>query len=347
MIRIATSLSKNYDVTLIGRVKKNSIPLTKRPYQQLRLSLFFNYGILFYLELNFRILTLLLFKPFDMIYSVDLDTITSCSIIKLIRFKRSIFDSHEIFEETPELQNRFIKKTIWKCVGKICIPLQSVCITVGDEVKKYLEKKYNNSFHVVRNVPFEYKGGRSNTSEKVILYQGALNKGRGLEQLIEAMEYVIQNYQLWIVGEGDISQALKDQASASSVNEKIKFLGYKKPEELIKITKKAYLGINLIESSSLNYYYSLANKFFDYIQAGLPSINMSYPEYKALNEVHKVGLLIDKLDAKEVAKTINKLIEDKNEYLTLKENCHIAAKQLCWENEEIRLFEIMEKLVRH
>ena len=43
-----------------------------------------------------------------------------------------------------------------------------------------------------------------------ILYQGALNMGRGLEQLIDAMPQVAGR--LVICGEGDLSAALREQA---------------------------------------------------------------------------------------------------------------------------------------
>ena len=44
------------------------------------------------------------------------------------------------------------------------------------------------------------------------------------------------------------------------------------PEELRLITAEAYIGINLVENNGLSNYLSLANKFFDYIHAGIPQL---------------------------------------------------------------------------
>ncbi|WP_205127803.1 hypothetical protein, partial [Okeania hirsuta] len=54
------------------------------------------------------------------------------------------------------------------------------------------------------------------------------------------------------------------------LQKQVKFLGYLDPEELRRITPQAHLGLNLLENKGLSYYYSLANKTFDYLQAGLP-----------------------------------------------------------------------------
>lgn len=50
-------------------------------------------------------------------------------------------------------------------------------------------------------------------------------------------------------------------------------------------------GINLLTDEGLSYRYSLANKFFDYVHAGIPQICIAFPEYKKLNVEHEVALL--------------------------------------------------------
>ena len=78
-----------------------------------------------------------------------------------------------------------------------------------------------------------------------------------------------------------------------------------RPDELKSYTQKAKLGINLVEHLGLSYYYSLSNKFFDYIHAGLPQITMNFPEYKNLNDKYQVAILIDKPEPQLIAKWWN------------------------------------------
>jgi glycosyltransferase involved in cell wall biosynthesis len=340
MIRIANSLSADHDVTLVGREKHSSPKIVLQKFKQKRLKIRFESGVIFYFWFNVKLFFYLLFNQFDKVYAVDLDTIVPCTLAKFIKRKESIFDAHEIFEETPELIGRKLKKSIWIIIAKVFIPLQNQCITVGNELKKYLEKKYGGNFHVIRNVPYTTNYKQITKSKKSILYQGALNEGRGLEAMIDAMPFINKELDLILIGGGDIEKALKTKAKNSSRTSDIHFLGYIHPKELKSHTATAFIGINLIEKKSLSYYYSLANKFFDYIQARVPSINMAYPEYLTLNNKYEVALLINNLDAQSIATAINSLHDDESYYNRLKDNCNIASKELCWEKEELKLKEI-------
>jgi glycosyltransferase involved in cell wall biosynthesis len=184
-------------------------------------------------------------------------------------------------------------------------------------------------------------GGRS--LEHFLLYQGALNEGRGIEALITAMQY-IDNRELWLAGEGDLSEALRALVQKMNVTDKVKFLGRVSPDELKKLTKKAYIGLNLLENRGLSYYYSLANKTFDYVQAGVPSINMAFPEYQRLNEEYEVSLLINDLEVKTILDALKILMYDKEKYQQLQNNCKKAALVWNWEQEAKKLLDFYQKI---
>src|SRR4249920_3872687 len=104
MHRICSSLSKNgFDVLLVGRKLKSSIRLGTDndyhgyPYQQKRLQPLFTKGKLFYLEYNIRLFFWLLFKKFDIVCGVDLDTILPCYFVSRMKKKKCVYDAHEIF----------------------------------------------------------------------------------------------------------------------------------------------------------------------------------------------------------------------------------------------------------
>lgn len=175
----------------------------------------------------------------------------------------------------------------------------------------------------------------------VLLYQGALNEGRGIETALEAMKY-LQGVQLWLAGEGDLSRSLRQKAEALQLGEKVRFLGYVKPKELPSLTAQAWLGINLLENRGLSYYYSLANKYFDYVQAGVPVITMDFPEYRALQCEWEVGVLLPQLNVEMLATEITKLLNNNILYEKLQANCQEARQIWNWENEQVKLLEIWE-----
>ncbi len=163
--------------------------------------------------------------------------------------------------------------------------------------------RYGIHFEVVRNVPLKrsIKTAAPQKNPKILLYQGVLNEGRGLEFAIEAMQQ-LEGVQLWLAGEGDLSDQLRRLVDQLQLQEKVRFLGYLPPKELAKVTPQAFLGLNLLENKGLSYYYSLANKCFDYIQAGVPSIQMNFPEYTRLNETYETFVLLDTLSCEKYYK---------------------------------------------
>jgi glycosyltransferase involved in cell wall biosynthesis len=220
------------------------------------------------------------------------------------------------------------------------------CYTVCESLSEVFYEKYKTNFAVIRNVPnkrIESLISKSTKSDKIILYQGALNAGRGLEQTIEAMQ-MVNDAKFWLVGEGDLSLKLRKLVKDLNIEQKVIFKGYLKPSELPEITSKATIGLNLLENTSLNYYYSLANKAFDYIQAEVPAIHMNFPEYQKLNQAFEVALLVDALHPETLAKAINKLLNDKALYDDLVRNCLQAKKVFIWEVEQEKLLDFYKNL---
>jgi len=348
MQRICRTLAKNgYQVTLIGRTLPDSLPLETEPFFQKRLRCHFKKGFVFYAEYNLRLFRHLLFARYDAVCSIDLDTLPAGCLATLLRRKQRVFDAHEYFTEVPEVKDRFFVKTVWEIAARTCLPFYRHAYTVGKGLSDIFQKKYNLHFEVVRNVP-EIKTLPPTVHGKpyVLLYQGALNEGRGIETALEAMRY-LPDVQLWLAGEGDLSQALREKTEALQLGEKVQFLGYVKPKDLPDLTAQAWLGINLLENRGLSYYYSLANKYFDYVQAGIPVITMDFPEYRALQSEWEVGILLTQLNAETLAAEINNLLNNNTLYENLQANCRKARQAWNWENEQIKLLEIWSAACPH
>lgn len=346
MIRICTALQENgYQITLVGRILTDSKALTKHAFRQKRLSCFFNKGKLFYLEYNLRLFFFLLFRPWDAVNAIDLDTLLAATAVAKIKGNKIIYDAHEYFTEVPELAGRKRSKAIWEWLAKTCIPRADACYTVGEALRQILEQRYQKTFALVRNLP-SYKAQSSfpeKDTAKIILYQGALNKGRGIETAIKAIK-MLPDCQLWLAGEGDLSQSLRALSSSQNTQTQVKFLGKIDPSQLQAITAKAWIGLNLLENNSLNYYYSLANKFFDYMQAAVPSINMNFPEYQALISKYPTGLLLEELSPESLASAIQKLMQNPSEYEALVQASLEAKERYHWEAEQANLLAVYNAL---
>ncbi len=340
MQRICSALSTaGFRVSLIGFLKSQSPALPTRDYTEKRLSLWFKKGKLFYIEYNIRLFFYLMRHKFDVYAAIDLDTALAHYLASLWYKKPMVLDAHELFLGLPEIEHRPLTKWIWSRLEKWIYPTIKKGYTVNESIANWYQMEYGIDMEIVRNCPRLRE--RISAKKDFILYQGALNEGRGLEELIEAMQWV--DAPLKIAGSGEIDAQLKDLVHQYQLEHKIEFLGYLQPKALLAITEQAYIGVNLLKAYSLNYYYSLANKFFDYMHAGIPQISMNFPEYKRINQQHEVAVLLDDLNVKKLAEQLNRLIKDEALYKHLSKNC-IAAKAIFnWENESKKLIEFYQR----
>jgi glycosyltransferase involved in cell wall biosynthesis len=242
---------------------------------------------------------------------------------------------------------------IWRGLGKALVPKTDARYTVAPMLAKQLEEDYGVPFETVRNlpvgrtatqvdsVPIEGLVEPYGTGRKVLLYQGMMNPGRGLFTVIDALS-TLPDFELWLVGDGPELGALRRCSEELGCSDRIWFAGFRPPAELPAITAKAWLGFNLLDGVSPSYYFSLANKALDYLQAGLPSVQMDFPEYLALQQQYGCFVLTDRLDSTRLSLVIDDLANSPEKYSRLVAGCEEAQEELVWEREEKVLFRIWE-----
>ena len=342
MNRICSTLADaGADVWLIGRLRNDSIALTNKPYQQKRLNCISQSGKLFYVEFNIRLFFYLFFQSFDKLCSIDLDTVLPGLAVCKLKNKKHFYDAHEMFPHVPEVISRPGVQKFWMWVEKFTFKHSNTVYTVGGAIADWFWNKYNIPVSVVRNMPVISESTDfcdiELPNEPFILYQGALNEGRGLEILLEVL--VDTNYHLVIVGEGDLSSMLKTRTKELKLENRVYFVGFVVPSKLPSITKSAFVGYNVSENLGLSYYYSLNNKFFDYVAAELPSLVNDFPEYTKLMADFQVGLPTA-YNVNSIKENLDNLYSNKIAYDSLKEQCQLAKQVWNWEMESQRLIDI-------
>ena len=336
MNRICNSLANvGYLVTLVGRKLPSSIPLVQKKYQQKRLHCFFNKGKLFYAEYNLRLFFYLFFRNMDAICCIDLDTILPALFISSIKNVKRVYDAHELFCEMKEVVTRPGIYRAWKRIEKFAVPKFIYGYTVSEPIAEEFKKMYDVKYELIRNVPSLQNISIPEKREKYILYQGAVNEGRSFETLIPAMKNVAAK--LIICGDGNFMQQAKKIVSENNLNDKIIFTGMLSPDELKSYTVNATIGITLFENTGMSNYYSLANRFFDYIHAGIPQLCVDYPAYKEINDQFKVAALINNLSSQSITIALNNLLQNNVLYEELQTACIKAREIYNWQEEEKKL----------
>jgi len=343
MQRICNALANTgYSVTLVGRTIKNNPPLINANFQQKRIHLFAKKGALFYIEYNIRLFLYLLFQPADLICAIDLDTILPCYFASKLKGTKRVYDAHEYFTEQKEIISRPIICKIWMAIEKFSVPKFKDGYTVNNWIAAAFEKRYGVHYRTIRNLPVKYPLESLPKKDKFILYQGAVNEGRCFETLIPAMKNV--NCKLAIYGNGNFVNQSLSIIKTNLLTNKVSIEPAIPPAELRIITPTAYIGLTLFDQTGLNQYHSLANRFFDYIMAGIPQLCVDYPEYRAINAVYEVAYLIPNTESETIAAALNKLLDDNVLYQRLQLNCQKAREVLHWEKEQQGLIDFYKHL---
>lgn len=331
---------KGLDVLLIGRLKKDSLEMQPRDYKFIRINPWFQKGVLMYAMFNIKLFFKLAFKKWDMLWANDLDTLLPNFILAKTGQKPIVYDSHEYFTAVPELENRPLVKGVWKTIESFCLKRLQFAITVNSSIADIYHREYGLEMKVLRNIPpyvevvddinwpFEIP-----MNHKVLLVQGAgINIDRGIEEMVTAMNY-IKNAVLVIIGGGDVLDQLKNQVRTENLDTKVFFIPKVPLQTLKAYSKKADIGLSLDKDTNLNYRFSLPNKLFDYLHAGLAVVCTNLPEVSKVVKQNSVGIIIKDNSPESIATAVNELLANPDQLKIYRDNALNAAKELNWQGE--------------
>ncbi len=347
-------VDQGYDVLLVGRKRKSSIPLPERAYRTHRMKLLFETGAKFYAFFNLRLFFFLLFRKADVLVSNDLDTLLANYMAKKFKRKtRLVYDSHEYFTEVPELTSRPKVQRVWLRIEEWIFPKLKDVYTVNGSIAEIYSKKYNKQLRIVRNISPLWKGKELQSKQALgipenvplIILQGAgINVERGAEEAVEAMKSV--DAVLMIVGDGDVVPKLKKyvENEGKPLTEKVIFYGKKPYDVMMNYTTYADIGLTLDKPNSLNYKLSLPNKVFDYMHTNTAVVATEIKEVANVVRSHNIGVVLDNFSVENLAKTLNELLADQDRLNEFHANCAKAALTENWEKETEVLAEIYPKV---
>ncbi|MBI9032831.1 MAG: glycosyltransferase [Bacteroidales bacterium] len=343
--------AKNVDVLLVGRQKRDSLPMPDRAYRTHRMKLFFEKGMFFYAEYNIRLFLFLLFHKSDLLVSNDLDTLLPNYIISKIKSKSLVYDSHEYFTEVPELVQRKNTQAFWKKIEDFIFPKLKDIITVNGSIADLYNKEYDKNLFVVRNIPNEKTIGElpdrktlglPEDKNLIILQGSGINIQRGAEEAVEAMQYV-DDAILMIIGGGDVIHILKENVIKLGIEQKVWFFDKMPYNKLIAYTKLADLGLTLDKDTNINYRFSLPNKLFDYIRVGTPILASRLVEIEKIITHYNIGDFIDTHNPRHIGEKINAIFSNPTQLKQWQMNLKVASRELSWENESEILNQVYEK----
>lgn len=263
-----------------------------------------------------------------------------------------VYDSHELFfdqwypYESPRIYRNL--RSWEKFLAKRANAILTVGEMVADRLSKTLNvKRPTTIFNAVDLRTLEpptvtYQTGKHRT----VVHSGALHYGRHLPELIDSLLYLPEDIVIVLMGDGLLKASLQLQAKELGMEDRVIFVPPVLPDSIAPTLSQADIGAVLITNQSIHYDYSMPNKLFECIAAGLPLIVSHCKEIADLTRKYDLGIVCDPMQPKEIASGILKLLEPNN-LLRYKHNV-CAARDSClnWETEEKKLIGIYRHLLK-
>lgn len=129
----------------------------------------------------------------------------------------------------------------------------------------------------------------------VLLYHGALQRWRGLDDLVEIADRLPDEWTVAIMGQGPLREAIAGRS------DRIRFLEPVPHADLPHWISRATLGAVLYEGTGLNQRYCLPNKIWEFAAAGVPVVARDLPEIATVLKASGGGWLIGEKDTGDTA----------------------------------------------
>ncbi|AFS69921.1 glycosyltransferase [Exiguobacterium antarcticum] len=284
---------------------------------------------------------------YDIMHANDLNTLPQA--IFSAKGAKIVYDSHEVQTDRTGYGKgqglferhllRFVDRTI-----------------VENETRAdYHASLYGERPAVLHNYPFYQEFVPSprplhqelgiSEDEPILLYQGGIQEGRGLERLIEAMPF-IRSGTLLFIGDGKIKTRLQELAAQSPERERIHFLNKVPLNQLPTYTAAATVGFQVLQNVCFNHYSASSNKLFEYMAALVPVVAADLPEIRRVVETEAVGLLVDVESPEAIAVAVNQIVEEDGLRQAMKERTKQARRKYNWDKEKGRLLHVYREMMR-
>jgi glycosyltransferase involved in cell wall biosynthesis len=285
----------------------------------------------------------------------DLNAILAGFRAKKIHDAPVIYDAHELWPHRNRPDAR--KRKTWmleRADGYFSRRADGV-ITVNDSIARHMERRYRlgKEVVVVRNIPSlvardapPEHGMLGDLPQPRLVYVGGIQTFRGLEQVIAAMP-MIRDAVFAAIGPGtpEYRAGLEKLAVDTGVADRVRFVEWVPPSSVVPTVAQGDLGMCLFQASHLSYYWTLPNKFFEYLHAGIPVLASDFPETRRLVERYEVGALCDPGAPASIAAAVNDLLARPDDLARMRDNALKAAQELNWEHERERMLGLYRRLV--
>lgn len=348
----ALTLSEaGYDVTLIAAHDKDEIVEGVKVIALSRSRRWFQRVLGF----DILVLSLALKQKADIYHFHDPGLLPVGIALKLLTNANVIYDIHEDYSSAFRTKSwippylRLIVSKLYFVAERIGLLTLSSMVVAGEDIQSCLPN--SSKVTLVRNYPLldiadsVHRKKKSQDEVPVLIYTGAMGEGRGVEEVIEAVNNMDGKVRLILLGH--FSDPEFENEIRKSVGGNIQIVGRVPHEEVFDFMEKSDIGIvcfqpfpNNVAAASRN------NKLFEYMSASLPVISSGFPVWKEIVEGNNCGVTIDTISPQEIRSAIEGLVEKPDLLAEMGQNGRDAVlEKYNWQRESEKLLKLYDKLI--
>ncbi|MFZ4453238.1 glycosyltransferase family 4 protein [Salibacterium aidingense] len=265
-----------------------------------------------------------------------------------------IYDSHELVPDPESAIGEAKKRTMRKMLTAMLQETDYV-ITVSESIKSWYNAVHPRiPVEVIFNSPPltpEYKPKTYNKSSLVLGYEGIVNRTRGnVEKLFLLLDICKRHFDLHLNIIGGLSHSTKDTLSVPShLKTNVHQKGWIPYEDIPLAMKEVDIGlVDLDAKHSLNNHYAVPNKFFSYLNNGVPVLVNRCKDMKDIIRRYQCGFVVNKevASAADYAEALFHLSQHKEQLSQMSENARrIMETYYHWGIMEEKLMALYKKLL--
>ena len=336
-----TLVQAGYNVTLIAQYNKNKIvdgikiiALHKPKNRFMRI-----FG------LTWRTLSLALRQRADIYHFHDPELIFIGVLLRLLG-KKVIYDVHEDVpkqilnkEWIGNVSIRKITAFVMNIIEQIGVSFFNRIMVATQDIAKKFPK---NKTIILRNFPIlqlidNTMPANCKKNKPVIIYTGGLTKVRGIKEIVQAMEYIGERAELWLLGKWESEEFRYECENLKGWNN-TKYLGFISLNEVFQYMKIADIGLCLLHPIK-NYITGLPVKAFEYMACSMPIIMSDFYYWQEI--FGECALFAKPYDPKDIAEKVLYLLDNPDIMKKIgKEGRKLVVDKYSWEMESKKLLDM-------
>ncbi len=303
--------------------------------------------------------TVAAWKP-DIVHANDGNTLAPAAWVSRACGAEVVYDAHELWRHRNVRTDRPIAPFVEAAIEKLAIARAAGVITVSPSIATWLHREYDLPVRptLVRNIPRAPVDGSASQASvgqlrsmagladdtQVIAYGGRITTSRGIEGTLQALALLpaCTHFVLLGYGEPDYLATLHTLTAELGVRERVHFVGAVASDQVADALADADLSVVFVRPVCLSYKFSLPNKLFESIHAGLPIAAANLPDTAALVREHGVGEIFNLDNPADMAATIGTVLADPQRY---RDAATVAATELTWQHEEEALLGLYARVL--